>query len=178
MIWLMVEVAIIGSAIQEVVGSAIAIQLFSGGRIPLWAGVLITGVFKLVSHALTIFLHLRDSRTQGLLSQEFILATVSCLLEFADYSILHSGGCVVRRVQIAGTDTFLLLLLERLGVRKLEAFFGVLVATMAASFGVIYGEAGVDSVESLIGVARPNLPYARHFNRVILLCVSPDCGVC
>ncbi|XP_074082017.1 natural resistance-associated macrophage protein 2 isoform X2 [Macrotis lagotis] len=41
-LWLMVETAIIGSDMQEVIGSAIAINLLSAGRIPLWAGVLIT----------------------------------------------------------------------------------------------------------------------------------------
>lgn len=41
-LWLMVETAIIGSDMQEVIGSAIAFNLLSGGRIPLWAGVLIT----------------------------------------------------------------------------------------------------------------------------------------
>eukprot|EP01127_Copromyxa_protea_P007473 TRINITY_DN1737_c0_g1_i1.p1 TRINITY_DN1737_c0_g1~~TRINITY_DN1737_c0_g1_i1.p1 ORF type:complete len:555 (-),score=95.00 TRINITY_DN1737_c0_g1_i1:262-1899(-) len=40
--WLMTELAIIGSDIQEVVGSAIAIGILSGGKIPLWGGVLIT----------------------------------------------------------------------------------------------------------------------------------------
>lgn len=43
-LWLMVEIALIGSDIQEVVGSAIAIQLLSNSRVPLWGGVLITGV--------------------------------------------------------------------------------------------------------------------------------------
>lgn len=41
-LWLMVETAIIGSDMQEVIGSAIAINLLSVGRIPLWGGVLIT----------------------------------------------------------------------------------------------------------------------------------------
>ncbi|KAK7797666.1 hypothetical protein U0070_001866 [Myodes glareolus] len=41
-LWLMVELAIIGSDMQEVIGSAIAINLLSAGRIPLWGGVLIT----------------------------------------------------------------------------------------------------------------------------------------
>ncbi|XP_048379558.1 natural resistance-associated macrophage protein 2-like isoform X1 [Stegostoma tigrinum] len=41
-LWLMVELAIIGSDMQEVIGSAIAINLLSIGRIPLWGGVLIT----------------------------------------------------------------------------------------------------------------------------------------
>ncbi|XP_075447726.1 natural resistance-associated macrophage protein 2 isoform X3 [Ascaphus truei] len=42
MLWLMVELAIIGSDMQEVIGSAIAINLLSVGIIPLWGGVLIT----------------------------------------------------------------------------------------------------------------------------------------
>ncbi|XP_054033453.1 natural resistance-associated macrophage protein 2 [Dryobates pubescens] len=42
MLWLMVELAIIGSDMQEVIGSAIAINLLSMGKIPLWGGVLIT----------------------------------------------------------------------------------------------------------------------------------------
>ncbi|KAK2821734.1 hypothetical protein Q7C36_021077 [Tachysurus vachellii] len=41
-LWLMVELAIIGSDMQEVIGCAIAFNLLSMGRIPLWAGVLIT----------------------------------------------------------------------------------------------------------------------------------------
>ncbi|GAB5573777.1 natural resistance-associated macrophage protein 2 isoform X1 [Prionailurus iriomotensis] len=41
-LWLMVELAIIGSDMQEVIGSAIAINLLSVGRVPLWGGVLIT----------------------------------------------------------------------------------------------------------------------------------------
>ncbi|XP_077429395.1 natural resistance-associated macrophage protein 2-like isoform X1 [Vanacampus margaritifer] len=41
-LWIMVELAIIGSDMQEVIGCAIALNLLSAGRIPLWAGVLIT----------------------------------------------------------------------------------------------------------------------------------------
>ncbi|KAM8868543.1 natural resistance-associated macrophage protein 2-like [Synchiropus picturatus] len=41
-LWLMVELAIIGSDMQEVIGCAIALNLLSVGCIPLWAGVLIT----------------------------------------------------------------------------------------------------------------------------------------
>ncbi|XP_023715760.1 protein Malvolio isoform X2 [Cryptotermes secundus] len=43
-LWLMVEVAIIGSDMQEVIGTAIAIFLLSNRVIPLWGGVLITVV--------------------------------------------------------------------------------------------------------------------------------------
>uniref|UniRef100_A0A3Q2CGQ7 Solute carrier family 11 member 2 n=1 Tax=Cyprinodon variegatus TaxID=28743 RepID=A0A3Q2CGQ7_CYPVA len=41
-LWLMIELAIIGSDMQEVIGCAIAFNLLSVGRIPLWGGVLIT----------------------------------------------------------------------------------------------------------------------------------------
>jgi len=42
-LWLMMEIAIIGSDIQEVIGSAIAINLLSNHKIPIWAGAIITG---------------------------------------------------------------------------------------------------------------------------------------
>ncbi|KAL5110881.1 Protein Malvolio [Taenia crassiceps] len=41
-LWLMVEIAIIGSDMQEVIGTSIAINLLSMGKVPLWGGVLIT----------------------------------------------------------------------------------------------------------------------------------------
>lgn len=78
-LWIMMEIAIIGSDIQEVIGSAIAINLLSAGHVPIWAGVLITGI-----------------------------------------------------------DTFTFLFLENYGLRKLEALFGALITTMAATFMYIY----------------------------------------
>lgn len=42
LLWVMAEVALIGADIQEVIGSAIAIQILSRGVLPLWAGVIIT----------------------------------------------------------------------------------------------------------------------------------------
>lgn len=41
-LWIMIEIAIIGSDMQEVIGTAIAFYLLSDGKIPLYAGVLIT----------------------------------------------------------------------------------------------------------------------------------------
>ncbi len=41
-LWALVEVAIVGSDMQEVIGTAIAIFLLSDRRVPLWAGVIIT----------------------------------------------------------------------------------------------------------------------------------------
>lgn len=42
LLWFMAELALIGADIQEVIGSAIAIQILSHGVLPLWAGVVIT----------------------------------------------------------------------------------------------------------------------------------------
>ncbi|KNA20694.1 hypothetical protein SOVF_049680 [Spinacia oleracea] len=42
LLWIMAEIALIGADIQEVIGSAIAIQILSRGVLPLWAGVIIT----------------------------------------------------------------------------------------------------------------------------------------
>ncbi|XP_069703805.1 protein Malvolio [Periplaneta americana] len=41
-LWLMVEIAIIGSDMQEIIGTAIAISLLSNKAVPLWGGVIIT----------------------------------------------------------------------------------------------------------------------------------------
>uniref|UniRef100_A0A0N4ZIM3 Protein Malvolio n=1 Tax=Parastrongyloides trichosuri TaxID=131310 RepID=A0A0N4ZIM3_PARTI len=41
-LWIMVEIAIIASDMQEVIGTAIALYLLSNKNIPLWGGVLIT----------------------------------------------------------------------------------------------------------------------------------------
>ena len=43
-LFVMTEIAIIGSDIQEVVGSAIAFHVLSNGSVPLWAGCIITGL--------------------------------------------------------------------------------------------------------------------------------------
>ncbi|THU49365.1 hypothetical protein C4D60_Mb06t08810 [Musa balbisiana] len=97
-LWLMAELALIGADIQEVVGSAIAIKILSGGVIPLWAGVVITAL-----------------------------------------------------------DCLVFLFLEDYGVRKLEAFFGVLIATMAVSFAVMFGETKPSFEGLLIGSVVPKL---------------------
>lgn len=73
-LWLMTEIAIIGSDMQEVTGTALAIYMLSNRTIPLYVGVLIT--------------------------------------------IL---------------DTFTFLFMDKYGLRKLEAFFALLIATMAGN---------------------------------------------
>eukprot|EP00200_Dunaliella_tertiolecta_P001465 CAMPEP_0202349806 /NCGR_PEP_ID=MMETSP1126-20121109/7141_1 /ASSEMBLY_ACC=CAM_ASM_000457 /TAXON_ID=3047 /ORGANISM="Dunaliella tertiolecta, Strain CCMP1320" /LENGTH=524 /DNA_ID=CAMNT_0048941671 /DNA_START=172 /DNA_END=1746 /DNA_ORIENTATION=- len=99
LLWIMAEFAIIGSDVQEVIGSAIALSLLSWGRIPLWAGALLSAV-----------------------------------------------------------ASFAMLLIERAGIRKLEALFAVLIATMVASFGVMFARAGVPTSEVASGFLIPNLP--------------------
>ncbi|XP_033336657.2 solute carrier family member malvolio isoform X3 [Megalopta genalis] len=43
-LWIMMEIAIIGSDMQEVIGTAIALSLLTNKAIPIWGGVLITVV--------------------------------------------------------------------------------------------------------------------------------------
>lgn len=43
-LWAMTELALVGADIQEVIGSAIAIKILSGGTVPLWGGVVITAL--------------------------------------------------------------------------------------------------------------------------------------
>ncbi|XP_010538133.1 PREDICTED: metal transporter Nramp2-like [Tarenaya hassleriana] len=97
-LWSMAEIALIGADIQEVIGSAIAIQILSRGVLPLWAGVVITA-----------------------------------------------------------SDCFAFLFLENYGVRKLEAVFAVLIATMAMSFAWMFGETKPSGKELLIGILLPRL---------------------
>ena len=93
LLWFSIELAIIGSDMQEVIGTAIAFSLLSNGAIPLWGGVVITV-----------------------------------------------------------TDTFIFLFLDKYGLRKLEAFFAVLITTMAISFGFEYGVAKPDQGEVIYGI--------------------------
>ncbi|XVF36370.1 hypothetical protein REPUB_Repub19eG0052900 [Reevesia pubescens] len=97
-LWFMAELALIGADIQEVIGSAIAIQILSNGVLPVWAGVLITA-----------------------------------------------------------SDCFIFLFLENYGVRKLEAVFAVLIATMALSFAWMFGDTKPSGKELLLGILVPRL---------------------
>ncbi|KAJ7966558.1 Metal transporter [Quillaja saponaria] len=97
-LWFMAEVALIGADIQEVIGSAVAIQILSHGVLPLWAGVIITA-----------------------------------------------------------SDCFLFLFLENYGVRKLEAVFAILIATMGLSFAWMFGDTKPDGKELLMGILVPRL---------------------
>jgi NRAMP (natural resistance-associated macrophage protein)-like metal ion transporter len=49
-LWIMTEITIVGADIQEVIGTAIAIQILSNVYIPLWVGVLITAADRWGQH--------------------------------------------------------------------------------------------------------------------------------
>lgn len=65
-LWIMIEIAIIFSDIQQVIGSAVALNLLTNGHVPIWAAILIT------SMDVFIFLFLEKS---GLRLIEAIFAT-------------------------------------------------------------------------------------------------------
>ncbi|KAK3411989.1 metal transporter Nramp3 [Eucalyptus grandis] len=60
-------------------------------------------------------------------------------------------------VVITAADCFIFLLLENYGVRKLEAFFAFLIATMAMSFAWMFADAKPSGTELLLGMLIPKL---------------------
>ena len=93
-LWIMTELAIIGSDIQEVVGSAVAFNVLFGW--PLWIGCLLTAI-----------------------------------------------------------DAFTFLLLTKLGMRFLEAFFCTLICIMAITFAIDFGIGKPNIVEIMKGWGLP-----------------------
>ncbi|XP_009620157.1 metal transporter Nramp2-like [Nicotiana tabacum] len=60
-------------------------------------------------------------------------------------------------VLITASDCFIFLFLENYGVRKLEAFFAVLISTMALSFAWMFAETRPNGKELIIGLLLPRL---------------------
>ncbi|XP_065847242.1 metal transporter Nramp2 isoform X2 [Euphorbia lathyris] len=60
-------------------------------------------------------------------------------------------------VVVTALDCFMFLLLENYGVRKLEAVFAVLIATMAVSFAWMFGDTKPNGKELLTGILIPRL---------------------
>ncbi len=54
-------------------------------------------------------------------------------------------------VLVTAADAFVLLLVEQWGVRQLEAVFGIFIAIMAGSFGVMYNNADIPQGQVLEG---------------------------
>ncbi|KAL1020855.1 hypothetical protein UPYG_G00005610 [Umbra pygmaea] len=82
-LWVMVELAIIGSDMQEVIGCAIAFNLLSAGRIPLWAGVIITIVDTFV------FLFLDNYGLRKLETFFGLLITIMAITFGYEYVTVH-----------------------------------------------------------------------------------------
>ena len=79
---LLMELAIIASDIQEVIGSAIAISILSDGKVPLWAGSLITAVDTF------LFLFLEQAGLRKLEAFFASLISVMCIT-FGYMYIMH-----------------------------------------------------------------------------------------
>ncbi|XP_027360029.1 metal transporter Nramp4 isoform X2 [Abrus precatorius] len=74
-LWLMTEVALIGSDIQEVIGSAIAIRILSNNVVPLWAGVVITALDWQIDPS-------KKGRVQEALNYYSIESTIALVVSF------------------------------------------------------------------------------------------------
>ena len=98
MLWLMAELAIVGSDVQEVIGTSLAVMLLTGGAVKLYQGVVLGAV-----------------------------------------------------------GAYVLLFLEKFGLRWLEAFFQVLVGILAVCMTALFFVAKVPYGEVLDGLAIPRL---------------------
>ncbi|CAI2182093.1 11845_t:CDS:2 [Funneliformis geosporum] len=107
-LWLFTEIAIIGSDIQEIVGTAIAIKILFG--LPLWIGTMLTAM-----------------------------------------------------------DTFIFMLLQNYGVRKLEAFFMTLIAFMAVCFWVEMFQSEPNIGEIFKGMLIPAVPPSAVVQAVAMI---------
>jgi len=84
-------------------------------------------------------------------------------------------------VLVTAVDSFALLLIERLGVRNLEAVFAMLITVMAGSFGVMYVLAGVPTAEVAEGAAArgpASSGFLLVFWRCPVLCATSSTMVC
>lgn len=80
-LWIMTELAIIGADVQEVVGTAIALQVLLG--IPMWAGVLITAADTFTFLAVH---YLKGARAIEIMIFALILVMMSCF--FVNFGII------------------------------------------------------------------------------------------
>lgn len=87
LLWIMAEIALIGADIQEVIGSAIAIQILSRGVLPLWVGVVITASDWLVFVFFLHFVSVLEYFYYVHLALSFFLILCSSCFIFLFYSI-------------------------------------------------------------------------------------------
>ena len=70
---------------------------------------------------------------------------------------------------MTAADAFVLLLVEQWGVRQLEAVFGLFIAVMAASFGIMYSNADIPQNEVLKG--QPAVTRGMRWHALVLQAV-------
>ena len=90
MVWLMIECAIIGSDIQEVLGSALAFQILFG--LPLWAGVLVTAADTMTF----LFLHALGIRKLEAFFAALIAVMTTCF--FIDFGYVRPSAVGIAEV--------------------------------------------------------------------------------
>ncbi|MEW5319196.1 MAG: hypothetical protein WDW38_010361 [Sanguina aurantia] len=98
-LWLVIEVSLMGVEIQYVIGAGVGLSLLCAGTLPLWAAVLICGALA-----------------------------------------------------------YLTLMLDRYGIKAVEAVFLILIAVMVISFAILAVKAQAPADEVLLGLAWPQLP--------------------
>ncbi|KAL1925213.1 uncharacterized protein VTP21DRAFT_96 [Calcarisporiella thermophila] len=108
LLWFIAEIAIIGSDIQEIIGTAIALRIIFG--LPLWVGTLLTAL-----------------------------------------------------------DSCVFMMLQHFGVRKLEAFFMLLISVMATCFWVEMVQSRPNLGAILEGTLKPTLPDKSIVQAVAML---------
>ena len=101
MVWVMIEIAVIGSDIQEVLGSALAFKILFG--LPLWAGVLITAADTFTF----LFLHAFGIRKM----EAFFAALITCMCVcfFIDFGYAQPDGASIGRGFIPTVQSYAIL---------------------------------------------------------------------
>jgi natural resistance-associated macrophage protein len=108
-LWVMAEFALIGSDIQEVIGSAIAIRILSNGVVPLWGGVIITALDCF------IFLFLEN---YGVRSLEAFFAVLIGIMAVA-------FGWMFSEAKPSGKELLVGILVPKLSSRTIQQAVGV-----------------------------------------------------
>ena len=88
-IYVQMEIAVIGADIQEVVGTGIAFNLLSSGRIPVWGGCLITSIDALS------FLAIQRFGVRYLEAVICLLISVMAVSFFVNWGVSNTDGAAL-----------------------------------------------------------------------------------
>ena len=88
-IYVQMEIAVIGADIQEVVGTGIAFNLLSSGRIPVWGGCLITSIDALS------FLAIQRFGVRYLEAVICLLISVMAISFFVNWGVSNTDGAAL-----------------------------------------------------------------------------------